>query len=206
MLSSDFSLPPYGGIAAHVAGLSSALVARGHRVIVAFPLRRRRRLEAPRRRGDSRASGLSPSPFSALRGENCRATPARPVFGHYAFDFDLIHVHDLLESAPLVPRAPSTGAHTYSPITLRCSCDGPKCLLHAGLLPTLLGHPDGIIAVSPDLAVSSQLLHARIVELIPSGVDTERFRPRPPDKEFQDASVSPLPAISLWSTSDGSTS
>ena len=175
LLSGDLSLPPCGGIATHVLGLGAALLAAGHTVRILAP---------------EYGCHDESVEHDGLTVERVRADGAR--FVRYAklvrrtrsklreaareLDADLLHVHDFLLgppiSRPFGARLPVVFTnHTSNFLDLAAYPHG------RWFLRRLIGRPHGVISVSPELKRGSELLHPALCELIPSGVDPQRFRP-----------------------------
>jgi len=180
MLSADFRLPPYGGIAAHLAGLCPALARQGLRVTLVVP---------GYGRGEERSEFEG---VEVIRLRRWRRPRFLRYFGRLVslrkalgvllgeLEPDLLHVHDLLVSPPLARgfrrRFPVVFTN-HTSVYVRWS----ESAWRRPLLRLLVGRPDGIIAVSPVLEERSRAHRPVCLELIPSGVDTDRFQPSQPD-------------------------
>jgi glycosyltransferase involved in cell wall biosynthesis len=173
LLSGDFPLPPYGGIAAHVVGLGRALQQDGHTVRIVAP-------EYGARDGTAEHDGLTVERVRAtgprfLRYRKLqRRTRARLHELAAELEADVLHVHDFLvgppAAKPLAARLPVVFTnHTSNFLDLAAWAPGRF------FLRRLIGRPVGVVSVSPDLHEASALLLPARRELIPSGVDPERF-------------------------------
>jgi glycosyltransferase involved in cell wall biosynthesis len=183
MLSADFSLPPYGGIAAHLAGLCPALVRRGHNVTLVVP---------GYGRGDGAGEYEGVKLLFLRRGGGVRYIRyVRRLFSVRKALKDLveqaganlIHVHDLLAGPPIARglrrRVPLVFTN-HTSVYARWS-EGRFGRMKLRLL---VGKPDGIITVSPILLERSRIHRPTHLALISSGVDTGRFRPQQPDPQL----------------------
>lgn len=184
MLSSDFSQPPFGGIAAHLHGLCPALERRGHGITLVVP---------GYGRGEDRLAFQGARLICMRRGGRprvlryfIRMLALRRRIAAVALEMkaDLIHLHDPLVSPPLVRPLQRDYPIVFTNHTSYFAAQAAKWWGRV-LLGSLVGSPDGIITVNPVLAERSRFLDAGELELIPNGVDTALFAPRPPDGELQ---------------------
>lgn len=182
MLSADFSLPPYGGIAAHLAGLCTALKELGHEITIAVPDYGKgehrevyQGMEIVRMRGGSGPRFIR----YALRLLALRKALRNLVREKGA---DLVHVHDLLVGPPIARAVQGRVPFVFTNHTSVYARWSEKKRFRL-LLRLLVGRPDGIITVSPILKDRSAIHRPLAIELIPSGVDTDRFHPLPKQGE-----------------------
>ena len=183
MLSADFSLPPYGGIATHIAGLSHELVSLGHQVTLVVPAYGHEKSREEFCGIEVVFLGLGGGPRFlryARRLYVFRKALRKIITDKQAL---LVHVHDLLVSPPAVrplgkklPVIFTNHTSYYTGLS--------QSLWGRLILRRLVGRPDGIITVSPVLLDKSQMHRPTHLELIPSGVDTELFRPQIPDDDL----------------------
>ena len=173
-----FFAPHAGGVESHVRTLSRALAAQGHEVTVVTS-RYRRRLPI-----EEEFEG-----FRILRAPTLTTlfnTPIDPGVARLLRDLpaDVVHLH---YPPPLTPYfAIRTLAKRRLPICLTYHCDlylpGVGGGLLAGLferifLPRILEGADAIVVHTQSYGRTSRSLRDRALEIIPSIVDLDRFRP-----------------------------
>jgi glycosyltransferase involved in cell wall biosynthesis len=186
MVSADFSLPPFGGIAAHLAGLCPELVKQGHQVTLALPGFHERWREREFKGVDIEPVGKTLGIrfvryFTRIR--SARRALARLIDKTVP---DIIHAHDLFTGPPVA----------------RVFADKVRYVVtnHTSLFPRwagtrrgrfflrrLYGRPQGVIAVSPLLMECSRVLKPERIEFIPNGVDTTMFRPQADKKGLRES-------------------
>ncbi len=175
---SPFYLPHAGGVEAHVRRLTEELVRRGHDLTVltsrydpALPAEESRdgyRILRSRTRGVVLDTPINTGTRKAIRG-----LPA-----------DIVHLH---YPPPLTAYFATRGLRGRStPVCLTYHCDlfrpGPAgrlltAIYESLLLPGTLDRAQALIAHTESYVATSGPLRGRRVEIIPSAVDLQRFRP-----------------------------
>lgn len=177
MASVDF-LPNIGGIAAHVYGISKALVERGHRVHV---------LNIRYGSGKDEIEEIEGIVIHRLF---VRGTPRKIRFFSWLWrgrkylrsllaseNIDILHWHGLFNDSYLTKLVSSDCAKVFtnhSSTYLRMLSDP----LRKTYLKWLLSHADYIIAPSRELALKSRVVQlSGRIKYIPNGVDPNKFNP-----------------------------
>lgn len=184
ILSADFSLPPYGGIASHLAGLAPALRELGHQVRIVVP---------SNKSGDAgvREDAVAGVPVIFLRwGYRLRFWRyLRTILATRRFlrelirreGIDVVDVQDLLIGPPV-----ARGLRKQVPVVFTNHTSSFTRWSYRWwgrlLLRILIGTPAGVVGGSPLLAERSALLGAMPRESIPCGIDTGVFVPPAAEK------------------------
>lgn len=186
MISADFSIPPYGGIASHLYGLCSELMEIGHEVSLGIP--GYGEVGIP-----ENYEGIKLIPLGkATRPRYVRfftriLSARRALAGIIKREKpDVIHVHDLLTGPPTAKAFSRSTAYVFTSHTSVFTAWARKPW-GGFLLRRLIGRPHGVIAASPLLEERSRILRSRFLEYIPNGVDIEQFRPSPVSGDLRDA-------------------
>ncbi len=172
--------PNYGGVTENVAGSSRALVKRGHQVTIITAGANRPRQPGVERLGHQVAVRLNGATVQVALGAHLGDALTALYRRHR---FDLVHVH-----SPLTPMLPLAAVRTARRVglpvigTFHASAryNWGYALFRRRLQPDFAAL-DGAVAVSHAARQFVQRYFDGPVQLIPNGVDTERFRAlRPP--------------------------
>ncbi|MGI0131763.1 MAG: glycosyltransferase family 4 protein [Thermoplasmata archaeon] len=175
---SPFFYPHAGGVESHVRGLARELAREGHDVTV-LTSRHERHLPAVEELEGYRI--VRARTLGVLWNTPIDPSIARAVRDQKA---DVVHLHYPPPLTSYFAARALLGTTTPTVLTYHCDLYLPgvggrmiTALYERLFLPLTLGRVDRIIAHTRSYAITSVPLRARRVDVIPSSVDVERFRP-----------------------------
>ena len=178
--------PRYGGVTEHVHALAHELRRRDHEVTIITSFFRRG--EKGFRDGVLRIGWNILVPFNRAFvdfaiGVSLKRQLKRAI---HELDLDVVHVHN-----PAAPTLPLFAVQVSDRPTVGTfhSTGGRTALqdLFRPMLMNALGRLDGRIAVSSTARTAAELYHPGPYDVIPNGVDVERFHPLvPPFEQWRD--------------------
>ena len=168
--------PRYGGVTEHVHALAVELRKRGHEVtIITSHFRKGETGETGgvRRIGYNILVPFNRAFVDMTVGFSLKAQLKRAI---RELDLDILHVHN-----PLAPTLPVMAVQVSDRATVGTfhSTGGKTAMqdIFHGLLAKVVARLDGRIAVSTTAKATAALYHSEPFEVIPNGVDVERFHP-----------------------------
>ena len=173
-VSSDFSVPPFGGISSFLCGIGPQLVRRGHSVHVAVP-RYGRGPEYHDNEGMHVHYIYHDGTTRFLRYFQLISFVRKKLSDFIKENsIDLVNVHDLLVGPPAAKALKGIVPVVFTNHT-SVFAQWSENLFHRVILKRLIGRPDGIIAISPVLEKKSRMFSTSLLTHIPCGIHVEQF-------------------------------